>query len=358
MLVSDFDFELPEGLIAQVPTEPRDASRLLVYDRRERSEQKDHPDRPDHWVTHTVFRDLPQHLAPDDLLVLNNTKVLPHRLIGRRETGGRVEVLILERQGRRCRGYVKPARKVRPGDQVSLEDGRLLLVAGEPEDGGILNFELEARDGTELDVRLAEVGRAPLPPYIRRDGSEDPSTDRERYQTVFAEAPGAVAAPTAGLHFTKELLDEIRGAGTEVVEVTLHVGEGTFAPIRVDTVEAHRMHEEWCALSPDVAAAVTRTRERGGRVVAVGTTAARTLEAQGNPDRSVSAGTGTADIFLYPGRPLHVVDALLTNFHLPQSTLLMMVAAMTGREEILAVYEEAIAEGYRFFSYGDAMLVL
>jgi S-adenosylmethionine:tRNA ribosyltransferase-isomerase len=208
-----------------------------------------------------------------------------------------------------------------------------------------------------LEARLLEVGRAPLPPYIRRDGSEDAAADRARYQTVFASVAGAVAAPTAGLHFTPELLAALRDRGVETVEVTLHVGVGTFAPVRATEVEAHTMHAEHYELSAAVAAAVERTRARGGRVVAVGTTSARTLEACATGQRTVTAGRGATDIFLYPGRAPRVVDALVTNFHLPESTLLMLVAAMTGREEILAVYREAVARRYRFYSYGDAMLV-
>lgn len=352
MLVSDFDFELPDGLIAQTPADPRDSSRLLVYDR------------ADGRMTHARFRDLPKFLAPADLLVLNNTRVLPNRLLGRRASGGKVEALILSRDGADCRGFVKPAKKVRPGDRVDLEGGRLALVAGEPEPQGhgILRFQLRLPDGevgglAEIEARLLAVGRAPLPPYIPRDGSEDPAVDRERYQTVFAAVDGAVAAPTAGLHFTSETLAAIRELGVTTAEVTLHVGEGTFAPIRVEEVSRHVMHSEWFDLPQTTAEAVAATRDRGGRVVAVGTTSARTLEASAAGDQVV-AGVGETDIFLYPGRPVSVVDALLTNFHLPQSTLLMLVAAVMGREEVLAVYREAVAQKYRFYSYGDAMLIL
>lgn len=352
MLVSDFDFELPAELVAQIPAEPRDASRLLVYDRRDGS------------ITHAAFRDLPEFLDPSDLLVLNNTRVLPHRLLGRRASGGKVEVLILSRNGVSCRGYIKPAKKVRPGDCLPLEDGSLTLVAGALEAGGrgVMRFELQLPEGetggvSDVEARLLTVGRAPLPPYISRDGSEDPALDRQRYQTVFATVDGAVAAPTAGLHFTPATLAAIRARGIATAELTLHVGEGTFAPIRVEEVESHAMHAEWFEVPGVTADEVAAVRTRAGRVVAVGTTSARTLEASADGERVV-AGLGETDIFLYPGRPLRVVDALITNFHLPQSTLLMLVAAMTGREEILAVYREAVARGYRFYSYGDAMLVL
>jgi S-adenosylmethionine:tRNA ribosyltransferase-isomerase len=348
VLVSDFEFELPDDLIAHAPVRPRDASRLLRYDRRRGQ------------IEHAVFSELPRFLSPDDVLIVNNTRVMPYRLHGRRETGARVEVLILTRAGDTCSGYVKPSKKVRPGERVPLESGRLILIAkGPATGGGILEFVLETPDGSDVEATLLEVGRAPLPPYIARDGSEDPEPDRRQYQTVFAEVSGAVAAPTAGLHFTPELLDAIRAVGVRTVEVTLHVGAGTFAPIRVENVEEHEMHSEWFSLSSEVADAVAETRERGGRVVAVGTTAARTLESNVDPERRghVIAGAGDTEIFLYPGRELRVVDALITNFHLPRSTLLMLVAAFAGREEILDVYREAVAEGYRFYSFGDAMLI-
>lgn len=348
MLVSDFDFELPAELIADAAVEPRDAARLLVYERSTGA------------VHHRHFRDLPDFLDADDLLVLNNTRVLPHRLFGQRHTGGKVEVLILERRGALCRGYVKPARKLRPGDEVALEGGALRLIAGEAEGGGLMHFELAMPPGEAGDVeaRLLEVGRAPLPPYIHRDGSEDPAADRERYQTVFAKEPGAVAAPTAGLHFTPELLERLTAQGLQRTEVTLHVGPGTFAPVRVEAVEDHRMHAEVYELPESCAAAVAATRQAGGRVVAVGTTATRTLESCVRPGRLVAAGTGSTDIFLYPGKQLQVVDALITNFHLPQSTLIMLVAAMVGREKVLELYREAVGERYRFYSFGDAMLIL
>ena len=349
MLVSDFDFELPEDLIAQTPMEPRDASRLLVYDRKTRD------------LSHSVFSDLPRFLEVGDLLVLNDTAVLPCRLIGRRSTGGSVEALILERRGGDCRGYVKPARKIRPGEHIELEDGRLILVAGAAGPDGMMDFTLRLPLGAvaeDVGSCLEDVGRAPLPPYIRRSGEEDPSPDRRRYQTVFASVPGAVAAPTAGLHFTPELLQTLRAGGIRDAAVTLHVGPGTFAPVRVDELSQHRMHAEWYELSPAVADEVSQARARGGRVVAVGTTAARTLETCGTEGAGVSAGQGTTDVFLHPGRRIRVVDALITNFHLPRSTLLMLVAALVGREEILRVYAEAVERRYRFYSYGDAMLIL
>ncbi|MBK8096000.1 MAG: tRNA preQ1(34) S-adenosylmethionine ribosyltransferase-isomerase QueA [Planctomycetes bacterium] len=344
MLVADFDFVLPPHLIAARPAEPRDSSRLLVLERGTGV------------CSHHVFRDLPTFLRAGDLLVLNDTRVRPWRLLGRRATGGKVECLILRLSGARGEGFVKPSKKLGVGDVVAMERGALqlrLLAAGE---GGRWEFELSAPGG-DVAAALEQAGRAPLPPYIPRLGDEDPQVDRERYQTVFAERPGAVAAPTAGLHFTPALLDRVRQMGVEIAFVTLHVGEGTFAPVRATVVEEHRMHGEDYELPEVTATAVARTRARGGRVIAVGTTSCRTLETCAAPGRLVVAGRGRSEIFLFPGRPFGVVDALLTNFHLPQSTLLMLVAAFAGRERILTVYRDAVAREYRFFSFGDAMLI-
>ncbi len=288
--------------------------------------------------------------------MFNDTRVLPHRLLGQRPTGGRVEVLILERNGEECRGYVKPARKVREDSRWLLE-GRIEFAPVEDLGGGMFRFRLTDRDG-DLDAALEAVGRAPLPPYIARTGDEDAHEDRRRYQTVYAKKPGAVAAPTAGLHFTPALLEAIEAAGVELAWVTLHVGEGTFASIRVDDVEEHEMHFERYELPADTADAIRRTRERGGRVVAVGTTSARTLESCARDGGLVEPGVGETNLFLYPGRKLRVVDALVTNFHLPESTLLMLISAFAGREEMLQVYEEAVRREYRFFSFGDAMLIV
>jgi S-adenosylmethionine:tRNA ribosyltransferase-isomerase len=345
MLVSDFHYELPADRIADRPVDPRDAAQLFVYERASGQRR------------HAHVRDLAELLAPGDLLVVNDTRVLPYRLVGRRGTGGRIEVLILERSGTECRGYVKPARKVRSGQHIVLEEGRLELSPIDDLGGGLFRFRLEAPGG-DLDTTLDAVGRAPLPPYIRRADEAEPAFDRERYQTVYAARPGAVAAPTAGLHFTPELLERLRARGVERAAVTLHVGEGTFAPVRAERVADHVMHEEDYELPADTAAKVARTRAAGGRVVAVGTTAARVLETCARTDRTVDPGRGRTRLFLYPGRPVRVVDALLTNFHLPESTLLMLVSAFAGRETVLDLYREAIARGYRFFSYGDAMLLL
>ena len=344
--VRDFHFDLPEDRIAGRPAEPRDAARLFVHDRA--------ADRT--WHRHV--RDLPEFLAPGDLLVLNDTRVLPHRLIGRRRSGGRVELLILERHGAEARGYVKPARKIRVGEPIVLEGGRVLADPREALGDGLFQWSLSAPHDASVDVAVEAVGRAPLPPYIRRSDEEDPRVDRHRYQTIYAKRPGAVAAPTAGLHFTPALLDALAARGVERTFVTLHVGEGTFAPIRVDDVERHDMHSEVYELPESAATAVERTRRAGHRVVAVGTTSARVLESRVTDQRLVTPGAGETRLFLFPGRPLRVVDALLTNFHLPESTLLMLVAAFAGRERILRLYREAIELGYRFYSYGDAMLLL
>ncbi len=345
--VADFWYDLPDEHIATHAVEPRDAARMLVHHRAEdRSE-------------HLTVRELPRFLRAGDLLVVNDTKVLPNRLVGRRDTGGRVEVLILERDGTRCRGYVKPARKLRVGRVIELEEGRLLLTPSEDLGAGLWRFELTDGDGRAPDAALDEVGRAPLPPYIRRDDAEDPALDRARYQTVYAREPGSVAAPTAGLHFTEELLARIEAAGVRRAHVTLHVGEGTFQAVRCERVEDHVMHDEVFELPQATVEAVAETRRLGGRVVAVGTTATRTLESCAVGDGLVRAATGRTDLFLYPGgRPFQVVDALFTNFHLPESTLLMLVAAFLGREKVLDLYREAVAREYRFYSFGDAMLLL
>lgn len=345
MLVTDFDFELPPQQIATQPAEPRDAARLFVLDRA--------GDRHEH----RVFRNLPGYLRAGDLLVLNDTKVQPWRLRGRRHTGGAVEALLLDVRGELAEGFLKPSKKLRVGDRLPMEGGALELELLEPLGGGRWRLQLSA-PAAEVAATLERVGRAPLPPYIDRDGDEDVARDRERYQTVFAARPGAVAAPTAGLHFTPGLLAQLEALGVVTARVTLHVGEGTFAPLRSDVVEAHRMHHERYELPASTAAAIAATRQRGGRVVAVGTTSARTLESCATADRLVAAGSGTTDLFLYPGKPLQVVDALLTNFHLPKSTLLMLVSAFAGRERVLAAYRDAVQRGYRFFSFGDAMLIV
>lgn len=344
MRVSDFRFDLPAGLIAQQPAEPREAARLLFYERK-----------TGHRL-HRQVRDLGEFLHPGDLLVLNDTRVNPVRLYGKRPSGGKVEALILERHGAQCRGYVKPARKIHLNQVLAMEGGRILLTPTECLGGGLYRFVLETSE--HLVECLEACGRAPLPPYIQRDGSEDPRLDRERYQTVFARVPGAVAAPTAGLHFSGELLAGLRAQGVDLAFVTLHVGEGTFAPIRCAEIADHQMHAEEYILPPETAEAVAATRSAGGRVIAVGTTSARTLETCASANRGVRAGTGQSRIFLHPENPPRVIDALLTNFHLPKSTLFMLVCGFAGREEMLALYAEAVTDQYRFYSFGDAMLIV
>lgn len=351
MRPEDFDYELPAELIAQEPAPQREEARLLVHDVAADV------------TRHGFVRDLPDLLAPGDLLVVNDTRVVPARLFGRRESGGRVEVLLIARgpAHARWRAMVNPARKLRPGEEVPLE-------------GGVLVARLLGRVGDEWDLELLDCarepageglleahGRMPLPPYVRRPrGGSDSwrDLDRERYQTVYAREPGAVAAPTAGLHLSRELLRRLEQAGVERAAVTLHVGPGTFRPVSAARVEEHVMHRELYRVPDGASAAIAACRQRGGRVVAVGTTSLRALESRPAQDGVPSPGGGDTDLFVLPGHRLGVVDALLTNFHLPRSTLLMLVSALVGRERTLRLYAEAVERRYRFYSYGDAMLIL
>jgi S-adenosylmethionine:tRNA ribosyltransferase-isomerase len=337
VLTSDFDYDLPAASIAQEPA-PRGESRLLVLDR-------SGPER------HARVRDLPRLLRPGDLLILNDTRVIPARLYGRSAGGGRMEILLVEPVGEReWDALVKPGRRARPGARFEIGEGLDAEVVDKRDDG-----RHRLRFSEPIEPHLDRLGHIPLPPYIHRP---DTPEDRERYQTVYARNPGAVAAPTAGLHFTSELLREIEAAGIETARVTLHVGIGTFKPVSAGRIEEHRMERERYEIGEETAEAVRRARQAGRRIVAVGTTVVRTLEgaalAGGGEAR---AGSGATDLFITPGFQFQVVDALLTNFHLPRSTLLMLVSAFAGRERVLAAYEEAIREGYRFYSYGDAMLL-
>lgn len=348
--VSEFDFVLPPEQIASRSVEPRDQARMFVHDRATGENR------------HLVVADLADLLKPGDLLVLNDTRVRPWRLRGQRATGGAVECLLLRLDAHggddwQGEGFVKPSKKLRVGDQLPMEDGSVTIELLAALGGGRWRLRVSSADG-EVVQALEKCGRAPLPPYVERPREEDVAGDRARYQTVFAREPGAVAAPTAGLHFTPELLERLQQRGVEIAFVTLHVGEGTFAPMRAEVVADHRMHEEVYNLPAETAAAVQQARARGSRVVAVGTTSCRTLETCATDDRTVVAGSGASDLFLYPGRKFRVVDVLLTNFHLPQSTLLMLVAAFAGHEETLALYRDAVARGYRFYSFGDAMLLV
>ena len=362
MQLSDYDYDLPPDSIAQEAVEPRDRARLLRHHMgRNRTE-------------HGRVRDLPEVLEPGDLLVLNDTRVRPARVFARRSSGGKVEFLFLGPVPAGDTGVwrtmVRPARKLREGECLGVRGAPLQVRAlkrevdeqGQP--NALWNVELLDASGQVLDEAGVEaacevMGRMPLPPYIRRGGDADPrhAIDRTRYQTVYAREPGAVAAPTAGLHFTPELLARLDERGVRVASITLHVGLGTFLPITVEDPSEHRMHAEWYRVSAETVAAVGQCRERGGRVVAVGTTSVRALEscAAGG---SLRAGEGLTRLFLHPGCALQCVDGLLTNFHLPRSTLLMLVSALAGRERMLDLYAQAIGEGYRFYSYGDAMLLL
>lgn len=350
MLVKEFDFDLPDDRIAQEPP-PRGESRLLVL-----SAPPGSPAR------HRRVADLPELLHPGDLLVVNDTRVIPARLFGRRVLpeggqGGRVELLLVEPVGpegtTEWEALARPGRKARPGTRLRFDDGLEAEVLGRLGDG-----RHQVRFSEPVEPHLERLGHVPLPPYVKR---EDRPEDRERYQTVFARTPGAIAAPTAGLHFTPELLERLAARGIETARVTLHVGIGTFKPVTADLVHEHAMDEERYQVPEATAAAIRETRRLGGRVVAVGTTVVRTLEsvareAPGGEWGEIAAGTGRTALFIYPGFRFRVVDALLTNFHLPRSTLLMLVSAFAGRDRVLAAYREAIEEGYRFYSYGDAML--
>lgn len=336
---SDFRYELPEELIAQRPLDERAASRMLVLDGASGA------------FRDAVFGDLPELLTAGDLLVLNDTRVIPARLHGRKLTGGRVEVVIEEITGAsRALAHLGSSKPVREGLGIELDGGGTARVAALR--SGL--FELEFDLPAPLETYLEQHGHMPLPPYIRR---RDEAADRQRYQTVFARTPGAVAAPTAGLHFDAAMLERVRQAGVQVARITLHVGAGTFQPVRSERVEDHVMHAERVFVDEDTAQAVNRTREAGGRVVCVGTTAVRALESAATADGGVQAFSGRTRLFIHPGYRFRVADAILTNFHLPESTLLMLVCAFAGTGNVLAAYRHAVAERYRFFSYGDAMFL-
>lgn len=336
MHVADFHFDLPESLIARHPLAERRGSRLLVLDG------------PTGELNHRHFGDLLGYLQPGDLMVFNDTRVIPARLFGQKASGGKLEILV-ERvlDEERVLAHVRSSKSPKPGSRILIDGGA--------------EAEMVARHEALFELKFAEpvlpllerVGHMPLPPYIDRP---DEAEDRERYQTVYARNAGAVAAPTAGLHFDEPLLDAIRAKGVATAFVTLHVGAGTFQPVRVERIEDHHMHREWLQVDQAVVDAVAACRARGGRVIAVGTTSVRSLESAAR-DGELRAFAGETDIFLYPGRPFHVVDALVTNFHLPESTLLMLVSAFAGYRETMAAYATAVAEGYRFFSYGDAMFI-
>lgn len=340
MKVTDFDYELPEALIAQFPVEPRDTSRLLTLNKVTGAvEHKAH------------FYELVEELNEGDVLVFNNTKVIPARLYGHREgSGGKVEVLLLTPCGEnRWECLVKPGKKC-PVGQVIVFDERLKATVLDKTDFGSRIVEFTV-DGIFDDI-IQEIGEMPLPPYIH-----EKLEDKERYQTVYAKEKGSAAAPTAGLHFTPELLEKIKDKGVELEFVTLHVGLGTFRPVSVESIEDHDMHSEFYSVSPETAARINDAKAKGRRIIAVGTTSVRTLESASTDDGVLQGTSGWTQIFIYPGYTFKMVDALVTNFHLPQSTLLMLISALAGREHCLAAYEEAVREKYRFFSFGDAMFI-
>ncbi|MGE8362639.1 tRNA preQ1(34) S-adenosylmethionine ribosyltransferase-isomerase QueA [Pseudomonas sp.] len=336
MRVADFTFELPDQLIARHPLAERRASRLLVLDGSSGE------------LAHRQFSDVLEYLRPGDLMVFNNTRVIPARLFGQKASGGKLEVLV-ERvlDSHRVLAHVRSSKSPKPGSLIHIEGG------GEAQMLARHDALFELRFSEEVLPLLDRVGHMPLPPYIDR---ADEAADRERYQTVYAARAGAVAAPTAGLHFDQALLAALAEKGVDTAFVTLHVGAGTFQPVRVERIEDHHMHSEWLEVDQDVVNAVAACRARGGRVIAVGTTSVRSLESAAR-DGVLKPFSGDTDIFIYPGRPFHVVDALVTNFHLPESTLLMLVSAFAGYPETMAAYRTAVAEGYRFFSYGDAMFI-
>lgn len=339
MKKSDFDFYLPEELIAQTPLERRDGSRLLALDKYSGE------------IEHRHFYDLPDFLKAGDCLVMNNSRVLPARLIGTRKTGGMVELVLLRDLGDgRWECLSRPGRKTKPGTELSFGDGELNAAVEAVVEGGnrIVRFDYE---GIFLEV-LERLGKMPLPPYIKEELNEP-----ERYQTVYSRELGSAAAPTAGLHFTEELLEKLRAKGVKLCYVTLHVGLGTFRPVKEDEIEDHEMHSEFCVIPEETAQAVNETKRAGGRIIAVGTTSCRTLESFAKEDGTLEACSGWTNIFIYPGYKFKCIDALITNFHLPESTLIMLVSALAGRENILNAYKTAVEERYRFFSFGDAMFI-
>ena len=339
MKTSAFFYDLPEELIAQTPLEQRDSSRLLKLDRNTGA------------IEHKVFSQILDELKPGDTLVMNDSRVLPARLLGHRPTGGAVEVLLLRDLGdKKWECLCKPGRKMQVGSRVIFGSGQLSATVTEIRDDGnrVVEFDYE---GIFLEV-LEQLGKMPLPPYIKEE-----LQDQERYQTVYSRAVGSAAAPTAGLHFTRELLDRVREKGVNTAFVTLHVGLGTFRPVKAENIHDHHMHAELCMITRETAELLNETRARGGRIICVGTTSCRTLESLVNEDGTFEAKSKWTEIFIYPGYTFNAMAGVITNFHLPESTLVMVVSAFAGREHVLAAYEEAVRERYRFFSFGDAMFI-
>ena len=339
MKTHDFYYDLPEELIAQTPLERRDASRLMVLNRTTGE------------VTHKHFYDIIDYLNPGDCLVMNDSRVLPARLLGHRPTGGAVEILLLRELGdKRWECLCKPGRKMQEGSTVTFGDGELTATIRQVREDGnrVVEFDYQ---GIFLEV-LERLGKMPLPPYIKAE-----LQDQERYQTVYSREVGSAAAPTAGLHFTRELRDKIRAKGVNTAFVTLHVGLGTFRPVKAEEVTEHHMHSELCMMNQQTADLLNGTRKNGGRIICVGTTSCRTLESLAKEDGTFAAASRWTDIFIYPGYTFKAMDALITNFHLPESTLVMLVSAFAGREHVLNAYRQAVEQRYRFFSFGDAMLI-
>ncbi len=349
--LSDYHYHLPPELIAQKPVEKRDQSRLLVLDR------------TNGHMSHQHFYDLPEWLKPGDLLVVNNTQVMPVRLYGRKESGGKIELLLLDPADAlknasgnclTCRCLVKASKPSRPGTAIILNQNVTATVI----DGQDGIYTLDFTFPHKIEAVLSQIGHMPLPPYIHRNNDSPNPEDSARYQTVYAKQPGAIAAPTAGLHFTPQLFSRLEDQGIETIHLTLHVGYGTFVPIRCDDIRQHQMHSEEVVISPDAAQRINGAKKEGRRVIAVGTTSVRSLEWAANDQGAVTHRSGSCDIFIYPGFQFQVVDALITNFHLPESTLMMLVSAFADRTQILQTYQQAVDQKYRFFSYGDAMLIV
>lgn len=350
MHIKEFDYDLPPELIAQYPLEERDHSRLMVLHRENKT------------IEHRYFFEIADYFKPGDVLVLNDTKVIPARLVGKKQSGGRIEVFLLRPQenGRvdestwQC--LINCSKKPKLHSKVLFDQSLTAEILEEEEEGFKVRFKYEGN----IEQVLDHIGLTPLPPYIKRGNSlsKDESLDRERYQTIFARSRGAVAAPTAGLHFTSELIDQIKAKGVKVLFLTLHVGWGTFQPVRVERIEEHCMHSEYYTLSPSTAKAINDARRRKARIIGVGTTTTRCLESTANGKGAIKSGKGYTNLFIYPAYSFKTIDSLITNFHLPRSTLLMLVSAFAEKEFILEAYREAIKEGYRFYSYGDAMFII
>lgn len=336
MKLSEFYYDLPRGLVAQEPLEERSSSRLMVLDRSDKS------------ITERAFSNIKDYIAPGDCLVLNDTRVLMARLYGKRKTGGKVEVFLLDTSSQSPQALVRPSKRIKEGEVIELESGKEVSILGKANVGRYVQFNSPIEE-------VLKNGHVPLPPYITR---EDAPSDKEKYQTVYASKRGATASPTAGLHFTKALLDGIRAKGVSIAFVTLHTSYGTFAPVQEEEIESHIMHSERYEITEEAAQAINRTKSSGGRVFAVGTTSTRVLETASRGEKKVTPSSGETNLFIYPGYKFKIIDSIITNFHLPESTLLMLVSAFAGRDFVLKAYKKAIAENYRFFSYGDAMLIL